>query len=86
MIDLTLEDLKQSSAVVGMKETQRAVEKKMAQCVFVASDCDEEIIQFLNNICIQYGVPIITSFTKKEIGRACHIKVKASACAVIDFR
>lgn len=40
---MTLEDLKSAAHVVGMKETERAIEKQEAACVFIASDCDERI-------------------------------------------
>lgn len=37
---MTLEELKDSDFVVGMKETERAIEKREASAVFIASDCD----------------------------------------------
>ena len=40
---MTLDELKESDFVVGLKETERAVEKKTAVHVFIASDCDERI-------------------------------------------
>ena len=35
---MTLEELKDSDFVVGMKETERAIEKREASAVFIASD------------------------------------------------
>ena len=68
---MTLEELKSAAFVVGMKETERAVEKQEAACVFIASDCDERISRPLMEACQSSGIPVEQGFTKKEIGRAC---------------
>ncbi len=83
---MTLEELKNSRFVVGMKETERALEKGEAACVFIASDCDEKFSRPLHEVCAARGVPVTGEFTKKELGRACGIKVKAAACAVLQVR
>lgn len=83
---MTLEELKNSSFVVGMKETERAIEKQEVTAVFIASDCDERISNPLKTICQESSIPVIQDFTKKEIGRACGIKVKAAAAAVLKSR
>lgn len=83
---MTLEELKTSSFVVGMKETERAIEKQEVSCVFIASDCDERISNPLTEICQASNIPVIQDYTKKEIGRACGIKVKAAAAAVLTSR
>ena len=80
---MTLEELKDSDFVVGMKETERAIEKREASAVFIASDCDERISAPLLSACQASDIPAIQEFTKKEIGRACGIKVKAAAAAVL---
>ena len=56
------------------------------KCVFIASDCDEFMTQSVRELCESRQIPVISAFTKKEIGRACGIKVKAAACAVIEPR
>lgn len=48
---MTLEELKDSDFVVGMKETERAIEKREASAVFIASDCDERISAPLLSAC-----------------------------------
>ena len=72
---MTLEELGKSEFVVGLKETKRAVENGIASCVFVASDCDE-----------RFSAKLVESFSKKEMGEACGIKVKAAAAAVLKAR
>ena len=81
---MTLEELKSAAFVVGMKETERAVEKQEAACVFIASDCDERISRPLMEACQSSGIPVEQGFTKKEIGRG--IKVKAASAAVLKSR
>ena len=81
---MTLEELKSAAFVVGMKETERAVEKQEAACVFI--DCDERISRPLMEACQSSGIPVEQGFTKKEIGRACGIKVKAASAAVLKSR
>ena len=72
---MTLEELKSGTFVV---------EKQEAACVFIASDCDERISQPLLEACQSSGIPVEQGFTKKEIGRACGIKVKAASAALIN--
>lgn len=83
---MTLEELKHSRFVVGMKETERALEKGEAECVFIASDCDEKFSKPLYEACARRGVAVVGEFTKKDLGRACGIKVKAAAAAVLQTR
>lgn len=83
---MTLEDLKSTAHVIGMKETERAIEKQEAACVFIASDCDERIARPLLEACQSSGIPVEQGFTKKEIGRACGIKVKAASAAILKSR
>ena len=61
-------------------------DKQNVKCVFIASDCDEFMTQSVRELCESRQIPVISAFTKKEIGRACGIKVKAAACAVIEPR
>ena len=70
---MTLEELKDSDFVVGMKETERAIEKREASAPLLSA-------------CQASDIPAIQEFTKKEIGRACGIKVKAAAAAVLRKR
>ena len=54
---MTLDELKESDFVVGLKETERAVEKQTAVHVFIASDCDERISTPLEKVCADAGLP-----------------------------
>lgn len=82
--EMTLEELSASDFVVGFKETERAINAKKVKYVFIAKDCDERIALPLLSICSEHNISINRDFTKKEIGRACKIKVKAATAAVIN--
>ncbi len=83
---MTLEELKSNPFVVGMKETERAIAKEEAAYVFIASDCDERIAGPLVEACQSSGIPVEQGFTKKQIGQACGIKVKAASAAILKSR
>lgn len=83
---MTLDELKASAFVVGLKETARAIDRGEAGHVFIASDCDDRISLPLRNVCAKAGISVTDDFTKKEIGRACGIKVKAASAAVLASR
>ena len=67
---MTLDELKASAFVVGLKETERAIDRGEAGHVFIASDCDDRISLPLRNVCAKAGISVTDDFTKKEIGRA----------------
>ena len=69
---MTLDELKASAFEAGH--------------VFIASDCDDRISLPLRNVCAKAGISVTDDFTKKEIGRACGIKVKAASAAVLASR
>ena len=83
---MTLEELKKSAFVVGMKETERALERGEAVHVLIGSDCDVRVSAPITERCRTAGIPVTSSFTKKELGKACGIKVKAAAAAVLKSR
>lgn len=83
---MTLEELSKSNFVVGLKETKRAVENGEASCVFIASDCDERFSVKLKAKCVEKNIPVVEDFSKKEMGKACDIKVKAAAAAILKTR
>lgn len=80
---MTLEELKKSTFVVGLKEVERALEKDAAVHVFVASDCDAKFSGPLREACDARGIAVTEAFTKKDLGKACGIKVKAAAAAIV---
>lgn len=82
--EMKLEELKRAAFAVGLKETMRALEKGEAVHVFIASDADERISAPLKEACEGKAIPITDSFSKKDLGKACGIKVKAAAACVLS--
>ena len=81
--EMSLEELSASDFVVGLKETERAIDAGKVKHVFIAKDCDERIALPLLEICKERNISVNREFTRKEIGRASKIKVKAATAAVI---
>ena len=81
---MKLEELKSAAFAVGLKETMRALEKGEAVHVFIASDADERISEPLREACVSKKIPMTTDFSKKELGKACGIKVKAAAACILS--
>jgi len=69
--------------VIGTKQTQRSVERGIAQAVFLAVDADERIINNLKTICNLNEVPVFMVYTMLELGKVCGIEVGAAAAAVL---
>ncbi|MGM9529017.1 MAG: ribosomal L7Ae/L30e/S12e/Gadd45 family protein [Phascolarctobacterium sp.] len=81
---MTLDALKQAEQrTVGVKQTQKAVVKQVAEVVYIASDADERVTGKLLELCQASNVPTVTTESMLEIGKACSINVKAAAAAIL---
>ncbi len=69
--------------VIGTKQTQRSLERGVAQAVYLANDADERIVKNLKAMCEEKDVPVRMVQSMVELGRACGIEVGAAAAAVI---
>ena len=78
-----LTELKQGSKVVGVKQTRRAVQDGKAARVFFAQDADPRLIQPLEELCQQQGVPVERVAHMKELGSACGIAVGSAVAALL---
>ena len=76
-----LEELKQKSKVVGVKQTRRAVSDGSARRIFLARDADPQLTEPLADLCVQRGVPVEWVPSMKELGTACGIAVGSAAAA-----
>lgn len=68
---------------VGAKQTLKAMKRNEVTCLYVAKDCDAEVIAPLIAYAQGAGIPVDQSSTMMELGLACHIKVKAAAIGVL---
>lgn len=78
---MSLEMLKSGKKAIGTKQTLKAVEKGLADMVFVARDADERVVSPIRALCSQKGVLLEEVATMIELGRACGIEVGAAAAA-----
>jgi len=80
---MTLEALKNTSHVIGIKQVMKAVNKGTAAQVFIADDADERVTRPLLELCAGQNVKTVRQVTMKELGAACSIEVGAAAVAVL---
>ncbi|WP_183860028.1 L7Ae/L30e/S12e/Gadd45 family ribosomal protein [Pectinatus brassicae] len=79
-----LEELKNAKRVIGMKQVTKAINNGFAQCVFLAIDADDRILEPLKTLCADRKIKVVTESTMAELGKACSIEVGAAAAAIIN--
>ncbi len=80
---MTLDSLKESDHVIGMKQVQKAVKRGSAAQVFLAEDADAWITSPIQKLCEEHEIPVMMAGTMKDLGKACGIEVGAAAAAVL---
>jgi len=69
--------------VVGAKQVNKAIKGGNAQVVYLARDADQHIIAPLVEACEDQDVEICYVDEMSQLGKACGIKVNASAAAIL---
>jgi large subunit ribosomal protein L7A len=80
---MSLDALKTAKKAIGVKQTTKAVEKSLAQLVYLAENADQRITAPLKDLCSQKGVTVEMVVSMEELGKACAIEVGAAAVAVL---
>lgn len=80
---MSFETMKTTRKVIGIKQTTKAVEKDMADVVYVAQDADSRVTQSLKELCGRKGVKVEVAASMVELGKACSIEVGAAAIAIL---
>ena len=58
---MTLEALKQAEQhTVGVKQTEKAVARQVAEVVYIANDADDRVTSKLSLLCQEHHVPVVT--------------------------
>lgn len=78
---MSIDTLKTTKKVIGAKQTCKAIEKGLAQKVYLAKDADKRVTTPIFELCKQKGVAVETVATMDELGKACNIEVGAAAAA-----
>lgn len=80
MLDETLKSTRHKT--VGLKQTQRALEKGMVRQVYLAKDAEQHVLRPIVEICRTRGIEIIEIPSMVELGKACGIDVGAAVAAL----
>ena len=81
MLDETFKHAKQKT--VGLKQTQRALEKGLVRRVYVAKDAEAHVLRPILTWCSSHNVVSIEVPTMKELGKACGIEVGTAVAAIL---
>jgi large subunit ribosomal protein L7A len=81
MLDETLK--KSRHKTVGVKQTQRALEKGIVRQVFIAKDAEQHVLRPIIESCQTRGIKVVEISTMIELGKACGIEVGAAVAALI---
>ena len=81
MLDETFKNAKHKT--VGLKQTQRALEKGLVRRLFVAKDTEPHVLRSVAEWCVSHDVERIEVPTMKELGKACGIEVGTAVAAIL---
>ena len=81
---MKLEVLKTCRKAIGAKQTAKAVTRGETSFVYLGADSEDKIAAPLMDLCKEHEVNVDRNHTMEELGKACRIKVKAAAVAVLD--
>ncbi|MCD8174353.1 MAG: ribosomal L7Ae/L30e/S12e/Gadd45 family protein, partial [Phascolarctobacterium sp.] len=69
--------------IVGIKQTEKAVAKGIADRVYIACDADERITGKLRELCMEKNVEVSEVESMDKLGKVCGISVKAAVAAIL---
>lgn len=81
MLDETLKKTKHKT--VGVKQTQRALEKGNVIRVYIAKDAETHVLRPIMDQCNTQGIEVLEVPTMTELGKACGIEVGAAVVALL---
>lgn len=78
-----LSELKDGPKVVGVKQTQRALNDGNVRIVFLANDADPRVTEPVEALCKEKGVAVERVPCMRELGSACGIAVGSAVAALL---
>jgi large subunit ribosomal protein L7A len=69
---------------VGIKQTQRALEKGLVKRLYTAKDAEAHVLRPILEWCDSHQVERIEVLTMKELGKACGIEVGTAVAAILE--
>ena len=80
---MDIDTIKNAKKVIGAKQTAKAIEKGLAEKVYLAQDADKRVTTPIFALCEQKKIMVETVATMEELGKICSIEVGAAAAAVV---
>ena len=75
--------LKSMNKTIGAKQTLKNIARGTVKYVFVGRDRDERVVDPIRTACSEQGIPVNDKHTMDDLGRACRIKVRATAVGIL---
>ncbi len=82
MLDESLKNT--DKMVVGLKQTNRALEKGEVICVYWAKDADAKLLKPILEVCRSRQIEIKEVPSMLDLGKACGIEIGAAVAAVLE--
>lgn len=76
-------DLRKENLVVGAKQLKKAVRGGRVKFVVLAQNADPAILEPIEALCGEAGIPVHWAASMSELGRCCGIEVGAVAAAAL---
>ncbi len=80
---MSLDILGTAKKTVGAKQTLKAMKRNEVTQLYIARDCDAQVVAPLLACASEMGIPVDQNSTMAELGQACRIKVGAAAVGVL---
>ena len=80
---IMLEKLPKDKVAVGAKQVLKAIEAGRAHRVYAAIDAEGFVNRRVLALCREKNLPVIDSYTMKQLGEACQIEVGAACCCLL---
>lgn len=80
-----LDSLQQSNKVIGIKQTNKALNQDKVKTLYLAEDAEAHLIEKLKDIASKKNIEIIYVDSMKKLGKACGIDVSAATAAVLKL-
>lgn len=79
-----MEGLKHAKTAVGSKQVKKAIQKGIAQKVYIAQDAEPHIIRPLIELCQENSIEVVLVTSMEELGKACGIAVGSASAALLN--
>jgi large subunit ribosomal protein L7A len=78
-----LDSLQQSNRVIGIKQTNKALNQDKVKTLYLAEDVEEHLLEKLKDTANKKNVEIVYVDSMKKLGKACGIDVSAATVAIL---